>query len=490
MSLIYLLGGVAIATLLNKKKDKTTSNTNWESLANTAQGQVSDLEVETASLRLYLEDIQNELANNNSLNAELISQLQGMISGANLDIDNLTLSLSDAIDNQDDGLTPYSQDDITLLENMSAEAVELKQVAESALADALIVNTSLNEQLGGFEAALEEKQQDLQEAIDADALTPFGQTDFDELELQYNTSLEGKQSELDTALLSQDDGLTPYSQTDFDELELEYDTSLESKQNQVDDLTLSNTTLTQGYEFTISGLENDVQQLNLAVQEKIGQIDNLESANGDYGIDIDTLEQQVLQLQNVLEVKEVDLQNAIANEDDGLTPYGQSDIDSLNLDIDEKEGSIINLETELSSTEDAYNQSQLSLTQLQGSMLETLLNVEGLELNLADREEQIQVLSNTLSDVQENLTMATEYLEDANLELIQKSAALEEASNDFSILDDAYDLLVLEVADLQTEVNLLDVDKLQLETQVGDLNDLLDAYADDTSVGTFSSKGD
>ena len=90
--------------------------------------------------------------------------------------------------------------------------------------------------------------------------------------------------------------------------------------------------------FTINGLENDVEQLNIAVQDKISQIDNLASANGDYGIDIDALEDQVLQLQNTLAVKEVDLQNAIANEDDGLTPYGQSDIDSLNLDIDEKLG--------------------------------------------------------------------------------------------------------------------------------------------------------
>ena len=118
MNLIYLLGGAAIATFLNKKKDKTSSNTNWESLANTAQGQVSELENETASLRVYLEEIQNELTNNNTLNATLIAQLQGMISEANSDIDNLTLSLADALANQDDGLTPYSLDDYTALENM------------------------------------------------------------------------------------------------------------------------------------------------------------------------------------------------------------------------------------------------------------------------------------------------------------------------------------------------------------------------------------
>ena len=488
MNLIYLLGGAAIATFLNKKKDKTSSNTNWESLANTAQGQVSELENETASLRVYLEEIQNELTNNNTLNATLIAQLQGMISEANSDIDNLTLSLADALANQDDGLTPYSLDDYTALENMSLQAEELKQVAELALADALIVNGELNEQLDGFELALEEKQQDLQEAIDADALTPFGQTDFDELELQYNTSLEGKQSELDVALLNQDDGLTPYSESDVDALELEYLTSMEAKQSQVNELMLNNTTITQGYNLTINGLENDVEQLNIAVQEKISQIDNLESANGDYGIDIDALEDQVLQLENTLELKEVDLQNAIANEDDGLTPYGQSDIDSLNLDIDEKQGSISDLQTELSSTENAYNQSQLSLTELQGAMLETLLEVDGLELDLADRNSQIQVLGSTLSDVRDDLIMATEYLEDANLELTQKSAALEEASNDFSILDSAYDSLVLEVAELETEVNLLAVDKQQLETEVGDLEDLLDVYETDTSVGTISNK--
>lgn len=443
MNLVYLLGGAVIATLLNKKKDAPKSDSEWETLANTAQGQVSELESEAASLRSFVEEIQNELTSNNALNAELISQLQAMLEEANLDIDTLTADLSSAIDA--DAATPYSQAQYSSLEGLLSEAQNIKQVAEDALAESVAVNNTLNQQVDILSAQVNTKQSELDAAIAQDALTPFGQIDIDIM------------SELHAAELNQKD----------------------------DDFNALSTTTT----YTINNLNSDIAALETAVSQKNVEIDELVSTGSQNTILIQQLQNDSSALQTALDGKQIELNNAIAA--DALTPFGQADIDSIELlyegQINQKETEISGLEEDLGSSQAAYSQSQQDLTELQGELMATLLDVEGLEIDLSNKDSQINALNITLTNAQNSLSLANIDLQAAQLELTQRSAELEEAVNDFSVLDSQYDALVLDVQELQAEVNEIESERVELESEVDNLNNLLYAYQDAEILSSSSS---
>lgn len=443
MNLVYLLGGAVIATLLNKKKDTPKSDSEWETLANTAQGQVSELEAEAASLRNYIEEIQNELTSNNALNAELIAQLQAMLEEANLDIDTLTSDLSSAL--AADAATPYSQAEYSTLEGLLFEAQNIKQVAEDALAESVAQNSVLNDQIGVLEAAVTTKQDELDAAIAQDALTPFGQADIDIMSAAHAAELNQKDEDFNA--------------------------------------------LSTSTSFTINNLTADIEALELAVSQKNSEIDALEATGSQNTILIQQLQEDAVALQSALDGKQVELDNAIAA--DALTPFGQADIDNIELvyegQIDQKNTQISGLQGELGASQAAYAQSQQDLTELQGALAATLFDIDGLETQLDDKDSQIAALNNTLANVQEDLNLANVDLAAAQLELTQKSAELEEASNDFSVLDSQYNALVLEVQSLQAEVDEIETERIELESEVNNLNNLLNAYQDAEILASSSA---
>ncbi len=418
---LLIVGGVGFWYLSKDEKNNeaTDNNKDWESLANNAQGQVEELRNETDSLRLYISNIENEFASSNTLSQELIAQLRAKILAANLDLDDLNLELEDALLNQDDGLTPYSEQEMNLLQDLADEADRLKELAEVSLEEVRQMNDELT------------------------------------------TSLESKQSQLDTALSNQDDGLTPYSESDINALELEYNISLEEKENTINDLGLD----IQNNNYTIDSLRDEVDELDINVADKIQKISELENSNENFDLEITELKITLEDLTTSLESKESELNTALLNQDDGLTPYSVADFDELELEYNES------LQTK-----------QNQLTELQGDMLATLLEVEGLEFNLENRDSQIEVLNSTLSNVRGDLVLANDSVLDAQDDLEDAEIELEEAENDLSILDSEYDLLVIEVAELKTEVENLGQDKFQLETSVSDLEALLEIYNNDTVI--------
>ena len=279
--------------------------------------------------------------------------------------------------------------------------------------------------------------------------------------LAANLDLDDLNLELEDALLNQDDGLTPYSVADIDALELEYNTSLQEKENTINQLGLN----IQDNNYTIDSLRDEVDELDIDVADKIQKISELENSNANFDLEITELKDTLEGLTTSLESKQSALDDALLNQDDGLTPYSVADFDELELEYN---ASLQNKQNEL--------------TELQGDMLATLLEVEGLEFNLEDRDGQIIALNNTLLNVREDLVLANDSVLDAQDDLEDAEIELEEAENDLSILDSEYDLLVTEVNELKTEVENLGQDKLQLETSVSDLEDLLEIYNNDTVI--------
>ena len=262
MNLIYLLGGAVIATFLNKKK--STSGVS-QSMYDASQQSLDELQSETLSLQEYITQIENEILNNTSLNSELVTQLEDMLETANLDISELTSNLTSAVSN--DALTPYSQDNIDSLNNLVAEADLLRVQAENALNEATQLNSALNAE----NQALSNNQDD--------GLTPYGQSDLDDLELEYNTSLDNKQSELDIALNNQDDGLTPFGQADIDSLQLSYENDLETKNDEINALMQNETTLQNYLEESVSTNLSQAAEIEYLAQELADKQELLDTAN-------------------------------------------------------------------------------------------------------------------------------------------------------------------------------------------------------------------